>query len=434
MRAHAPYRMFIFLIAGTSVKLVATSILFACTQIPHPLLFPTRLPSRLPPEASATPSRWPPFSLSFLFSKICYLLFMNFLKKIFNTNKKPFMGFWTTLQKPIVVLAPMADVTDAPFREVIAKHGKPDVLWTEFVSCDGLFRGGYDRLIHDLKFDESERPIVAQLFTSNPKYMEKGARLALELGYDGVDINMGCPDRSIERQGCGCAMIKNPKNARAVIRAAMKGASHKGKRIPVTVKTRLGYNTDELETWLPELLAENPAVVTIHARTRKEMSKVPAKWDRIKRAVEIRNNLKSETLIFGNGDIMTPEEAFAVAKETGADGVMIGRGIFGKPWLFANLEERKKAFLKGESFDVVELSLEKRLRIAIEHTRLFEKYLSFKNFSIMKKHFKAYITDFPKASELRNRVFQAENGDEIEEVLEYFIKTGEVFAEKELDK
>ena len=344
------------------------------------------------------------------------------------------MGFWAQLKKPIVVLAPMADVTDAPFREVIAKYGKPDVLWTEFVSCDGLFRGGYDRLIHDLKFDKSEHPIVAQLFTSDPKYMEKGARLALELGYDGVDINMGCPDRSIERQGCGCAMIKNPKNARAVIRAAMKGAQHKGKRIPVTVKTRLGYNIDQLEEWLPELLAENPAVVTIHARTRKEMSKVPAKWDRIKRAVEIRDELGSETLIFGNGDILTPEQAFEVAKETGADGVMIGRGIFGKPWLFADLEKRKEAFLNRESFDVVELPLEKRLRIAIEHTRLFEKYLSFKNFAIMKKHFKAYIADFPKASELRNRVFQATDGDEIEEVLDHFLKTEEILPERGLDK
>jgi tRNA-dihydrouridine synthase B len=355
---------------------------------------------------------------------------MNFLKNIFNKKQKPFMGFWSELQKTIVVLAPMADVTDAPFREVISKYGKPDVLWTEFVSCDGLFRGGYDSLIHDLKFTEDEHPIVAQFFTSKPEYMEKAARLALDMGFDGVDINMGCPDRSIEKQGCGCAMIKNPKNARAIIRAAMKGAQHGDKRIPVTVKTRLGYNKDELETWLPELLAENPAVVTIHARTRKEMSKVPANWGRIKRAVEIRDNLKSETLIFGNGDINTPEQAFDISKETNADGVMIGRGIFGKPWLFADLRERKEAFLKGESFDVKELSLEQRLRIAIEHTRSFEKHLSFKNFAIMKKHFKAYITDFPKAAELRNRLFTANDGDEIEKVIEHFIETGEVMVEK----
>jgi tRNA-dihydrouridine synthase B len=351
---------------------------------------------------------------------------MNFLKNIFNKKQKPFMGFWSELQKPIVVLAPMADVTDAPFREVISKYGKPDVLWTEFVSCDGLFRGGYDSLIHDLKFTKGEHPIVAQFFTSKPEYMEKAASLALDMGFDGIDINMGCPDRSIEKQGCGCAMIKNPKNARAVIRAAIKGASHNGRKIPVSVKTRLGYNKDELETWLPELLAENPAVVTIHARTRKEMSKVPANWDRIKRAVEIRNDLKSETLIFGNGDIETPEQAFDIAKETGADGVMIGRGIFGKPWLFADLEKRKEAFLKGDSFQVPVLSLEQRLRIAIEHTRLFEKHLSFKNFSIMKKHFKAYITDFSKAAELRNRIFQAGDADEIEEIIEHFLKTEEV--------
>lgn len=362
----------------------------------------------------------------FYFLKFGIVSVMNFLRTYINKFKKPYLGFWSDLKKPIVVLAPMADVTDAPFREIIAKYGKPDVLWTEFVSCDGLFRGGYERLIHDLKFDKSEHPVVAQLFTSNPKYMKKGARLALELGFDGVDINMGCPDRSIEKQGCGCAMIKKPKNARAIIRAAMDGASHNGKKIPVTVKTRLGYNKDELETWLPELLAENPAVVTIHVRTRKEMSKVPARWERIKRAVEIRDELGKETLIFGNGDILTPEQAFKVAKETNADGVMIGRGIFGKPWLFTDLARRKEAFLAGKDYEVKELPLEKKLRIAIEHTKLFEKYLSFKNFAIMKKHFKAYITDFPKAAELRNRLFQAEKSNEIEKVIEHFIEKKEV--------
>ena len=181
------------------------------------------------------------------------------------------MNFWEKLNKPIFVLAPMADVTDAAFRRIIAKYGKPDVFWTEFVSADGLTLApeeGRKKLLRDLEYSESERPIVAQFFTSNPENMKKAAELAVELGFDGIDINMGCPDKSVEKQKAGAALIKNPKLAREIIRAAKAGAGS----LPVSVKTRLGYNKDELETWLPELLAEEPAVVTIHARTRKEMS------------------------------------------------------------------------------------------------------------------------------------------------------------------
>ena len=211
------------------------------------------------------------------------------------------MSFWDNLPKPIVVLAPLANVTDASFRRVIAKHsrhtrkdgsvGGPDVMWTEFVSADGLIRAteeGKKKLMADLIYTEAERPIVAQLFSSHPEYMEQAARLCKELGFDGVDINMGCPDRTIEKQGCGSAMIKKPELAAEIIRAAKRG----GEGLPVSVKTRIGYNKNELETWLPALLAENPAVITVHARTRKEMSKVPARWEHVARAVEIRNELQ----------------------------------------------------------------------------------------------------------------------------------------------
>jgi len=357
----------------------------------------------------------------------------NFFKKLFNIQKISVsgdinLGFWSTIAKPIIVLAPMADVTDCAFREVIAKYGKPDVMWTEFVSADGLFCGGFEHLKYDLIFSPAEKPIVAQFFTSNPDHMEKAARLASEMGFDGIDINMGCPDRSIERQGCGSAMIKTPAKAREIIRAAIKGSGG----LPVSVKTRLGYNSDQLEEWLPELLAENPAVVTIHARTRKEMSKVPARWERIKRAVEIRNELKAKTLIFGNGDILSPEEAFKIAKETGADGVMIGKGIFGKPWLFENLVEKKQAFLEGRECEVKEKTLAEKLRIAVEHTKTFEKHLGpVKNFAIMKKHFKAYANGFDNAGALRDRLFSCNDADEIERVVEHFLDTKEILPKDE---
>lgn len=207
---------------------------------------------------------------------------------------------WQQLKKrPLYVLAPMADVTDCAFRAIIAKYGKPDVTWTEFVSADGLVRAtpeGKKKLLKDLDYTEAERPIIAQLFGSNVENMEKASMLVKELGFDGIDLNMGCPDRSIEKQGAGAGMIKNPKRAQEIIRAAMTAG------LPVSVKTRIGYNKNELDTWLPAILETKPALVTIHARTRKEMSLVPADWNQVKKAVEIRNQLSPETLIFGNGD------------------------------------------------------------------------------------------------------------------------------------
>jgi tRNA-dihydrouridine synthase len=201
------------------------------------------------------------------------------------------MNFWQEIKQkkknePILVLAPMADVTDRAFRALIAKYGKPDVIWTEFVSADGLFLGGKDALINDLAFSEIERPIVAQFFTNKPEMMRKAAELAVDLGFDGVDINMGCPDKSVEKQGAGAALIKNPKLAQEIILAAKAGAKKDGKNLPVSVKTRIGYNKNELEAWLPALLETSPDVVTIHCRTRKEMSDAPARWEHIRRAVE----------------------------------------------------------------------------------------------------------------------------------------------------
>ncbi len=323
------------------------------------------------------------------------------------------MNFWKNLKKPILVLAPMADVTDPAFRRMIAKYGKPDVTWTEFVSADGLFLGGYDSLIKDLAYTEEERPIVAQFFTSKPELMEKAARLAVELGFDGIDINMGCPDKSIEKQGSGAAHIKNPALAQEVIRAAMRGAGN----LPVSVKTRIGYNRDELETWLPALLETNPAVVTIHARTRKEMSLVPARWEHVQKAVEIRDAFvdssgkKSETLIFGNGDVVDIQDAEKKALETGCDGVMLGRAIFGNPWRF-NKEIKKE-----------DIPLPTILRTLVEHTKLFEELLPHKNFSIMKKHYKAYVNGWDGAKELRVKLMETNTAVEVEAIVEEYLST-----------
>ena len=337
------------------------------------------------------------------------------------------MNFWEKLPTPFFVLAPMADVTDSAFRRMIAKYsahkradgtiGGPDVMWTEFVSADGLVRAtpeGREKLLADLVYDETERPIVAQLFSSNEDYMEYAANLCRELGFDGIDINMGCPDRSIEKQGCGSAMMKNPELAARIIRAAKRGAKSNEKTgIPVSVKTRLGYNRDQLEDWLPFLLAENPAAVIVHGRTRKEMSKVPARWERIKRAVEIRDEVQKggnfKTKIIGNGDAFSLDDARIKVAFSGADGVMLGRAIFGNPWLF------------HPEHDASTVPLSERLRVMIEHTELFTELLPFKNLAVMKKHYKAYIKDFPGASELRLKLMEQENVNDIKLVVDDFL-------------
>ena len=333
------------------------------------------------------------------------------------------MNFWNNLQKPILVLAPMADVTDPAFRRIIAKYGKPGVIWTEFVSADGLFLGGREALEKDLVYDESERPIIAQFFTGRPEMMRQAAILAVELGFDGIDINMGCPDKSIEKQGGGANLIRNPARAQEIILAAKDGVRSTGKDIPVSVKTRIGYNTDELETWLPALLDTEPAVITVHARTRKEMSRVPARWECVLRAVEIRDawrgrdsdgkvdpNRKSSTLIFGNGDVKDLADARTKAYETGCDGIMLGRAIFGNPWLFS------------ETHPIDTISSEERLRVLVEHTHLYEKLLPHKSFAIMKKHYKAYVNGWDGAKELRVKLMEAKNADEVEQTISKYLQ------------
>ena len=322
------------------------------------------------------------------------------------------MGFWADLKKPFFVLAPMADVTDAAFRQMIAKYsrhgepgGGPDVFWTEFVSADGLCSQGREVLLRDLAFTEREHPIVAQIFGSHPEHMRQTAALVKELGFDGIDINMGCPDKSIEKQGAGAAHIKDPKLAQEVIRAVMEGAGG----LPVSVKTRVGYNQEDLEGWLGAILETKTAVLTVHARTRKELSLVPARWELVKRAKELAEG--TGTLIIGNGDVQDLADAQAKADASGADGVMIGRGVFGTPWLFDRARTTPP-------------TLAEKFEIMIEHTHLYEKLLGdIKNFAIMKKHYKAYVNGFDGAKELRVQLMDAKNADEIEGIAREFLKT-----------
>ncbi|MFA7285409.1 MAG: tRNA-dihydrouridine synthase [Candidatus Paceibacterota bacterium] len=321
-------------------------------------------------------------------------------------------NFWKELNKPIFVLAPMADVTDYPFRQIINKYGKPDVLWTEFVSADGLAHPvAREKLLIDLKFDPNEHPIVAQIFGSNTENIKSASALCMELGFDGIDINMGCPDKSIEKQGAGSGMIKNIESAKAVIAAAKEGAPG----IPISVKTRIGYNKNEIDTWIRELLKQDIALLTVHLRTRKEMSLVPAHWELMNDIVKLRDEVAPNTLILGNGDATDLIDANSKFLETGCDGVMLGRAIFGNPFLFA----KQKRPEQGEGHVV---DLPQKLKVMLEHTKLFEEVLgSHKNFAIMKKHYKAYVNNFEGAKELRVKLMDARDYKEIENITNDFL-------------
>lgn len=307
-------------------------------------------------------------------------------------------NFWNTLPAPFFALAPMEDVTDAAFRALIARKGKPHVFYSEFTSADGLVLAsetGRSALLKKLEFSSGEHPIVAQLFSSTPEHMEKAAALAVSLGFDGIDINMGCPDKKVEKQGCGAAMIKHPQRATEIIRAAKRGAGD----LPVSVKTRIGYATNELETWLPVILEEGVAAIAVHARTRQELSDVPAHWETIAQAVRIRDRMGKATRIMGNGDVKDLSDARTKARESGCDGVMLGRAIYGNPWLFA---DRTDAPTPAE-----------RIETLIEHITLFDEVMTgHSSFAVMKKHFKAYVHGWDNAKDLRVQLMETHMPDE----------------------
>ena len=316
------------------------------------------------------------------------------------------MTFWQSLPKPLFVLAPMADVTDPAYRRLIVEYCTPSVMWTEFVSADGLYHtrekaqmnDADNPLMRDLQFTENERPIVAQLFSSTPEMMTYAAAFVAERGFDGVDINMGCPDKSIERQGCGAAMIKNPETATRILAAARTSG------LPVSVKTRIGYDTEDIDGWIAHILALAPAALTVHLRTRKELSRVPAHWDLMPRITALRDRVSPDTLIIGNGDVQSISEAHEKVRTYGCDGVMLGRAIFGSPWLFSGRTPEQ-------------VSPHERIRSLLRLTEYFSELHPAKSPHVLKKHVKAFITGWDGASALRSQLMESSTLQDFKEVL-----------------
>jgi nifR3 family TIM-barrel protein len=307
-------------------------------------------------------------------------------------------NFWKKLKKPLFVAAPMSGVTDDAFRLMFLKYGRPDVFWTEFVSVEGLFSKGRESCLKILKFSPGEHPIVAQVFGSDRAYFKKAAEEIEKLGFDGIDINMGCPDRAIEQKGAGAALIKDVDLAKQIIRATKEGA----KKIPVSVKTRLGYDENQVSEWITPLLKENIAALTIHFRTRKEMYRSPAQWDLAKEIVRLRDLYSPETLIIGNGDVKSLAQAQELAEENKIDGIMIGRATLGNPWFFSDRLP----------------TTQERLKAILEHAEIFDDP---KQFNVMKKHFHAYAKGFSGAPELRDRLMEVKNYSEVKKLIEEFL-------------
>jgi tRNA-dihydrouridine synthase len=311
-------------------------------------------------------------------------------------------SFWNNLPQPYFVLAPMEAVTDVVFRHVIAEAGKPDVFFTEFTNTNSWCspRGKHSTRGR-LTFTPDEQPIVAHIWGNVPEYYAEMSRGMAELGFSGIDINMGCPAPNVAPKGSGSGLINTPENAAAIIAAAKEGG------LPVSVKTRLGYTrVDEWEEWLTHLLQQDIANLTIHLRTRKEMSKVPAHYELIDDIVALRDRIAPNTLLTINGDIRDRQHGLQlIAEHPGVNGVMIGRGVFHNPFAFA-LVARPHA--REELIALLQRQLD-----------LFDKYESDmrKPFETLKRFFKIYIRDFDGASELRDALMHTKNTSEVRELL-----------------
>lgn len=338
-------------------------------------------------------------------------------------------GFWKYLEKPIVALSPMDGVTDAAFRYIVDKHGKPNILFTEFTSAEGLERGAV-ALLNAFIYHKTETPTVAQIFGARPQSFYTAAFIISELGFDGIDINMGCPDKNVSRHGGGAGLILDPLRAQKIIKQTKQGVKdwsqgetieniglHKDivawikdyqqahhispqrKELPVSVKTRIGYDKIVTLDWIKYLLEMEPVNISVHGRTLRQMYTGYADWEEIGKAAETIK--KTETTVLGNGDIHSLEEAKDKVQKYNLEGVLIGRASFGNPWVF---QEKQP-------------TLEHKMSVAIEHAYAFESLTPQLHFLSLRKHMAWYCKGFPNATDLRMALVHANSAKEIEQII-----------------
>jgi tRNA-dihydrouridine synthase len=294
---------------------------------------------------------------------------------------------------PFFVLAPLDDVTDTVFRQIVADCSPPDLFFTEFVNVDGLQSPGRPHLLKKIQFTAKEQPLIAQLWGKNPDNFEKTAIELVEMGFVGIDLNMGCPVKTVIKNGCCSALINDRELALKIINAVKKGTDGK---VPVSVKTRIGFNTVDL-SWPKLLLEQDLDMLTIHGRTVKEMSKVPAHWDVIEEIRKMRDDISPRTKIVGNGDVVSREQGIELANKYGVDGVMIGRGVFGDPFVFSEKSPWQN-YTKKQKVELFE-----------KHVRLFVDTWGEKAepVYVLNKFCKVYLQDFDGAKELREECMRS---------------------------
>ncbi len=358
--------------------------------------------------------------------------------------------FWHTLPRPIIGLSPMNGVTDHPFRHIQKKHGAPMLVFTEFTPVNGL-RAGAKVLLKDLMYDESQRPVIAQIYGHTPDDFYQAAIVCCQLGFDGIDINMGCPSRSVTFAGSGAGLIRTPELAQEIVHATKRGvrdwtngatvrdcprvrgrfatavellhaqlppAVRVRRCIPVSVKTRIGYDAPQIDEWIPTLLATEPAAISIHGRTLTQGYAGEADWDAIAQAVELARG--SGVPILGNGDVVSMQDARERASASGVDGVLIGRASYGNPYVFLDGDP---AVNGDDSASETEANY-RLLHVAKEHARLFEQRFSGLkgyHFLPMRKHLGWYARRVPGASYLRRTLLQTSSVEEaVAAIDEYF--------------
>ena len=311
------------------------------------------------------------------------------------------MNIWEELPQPFLILAPMEGVTDIIFRQVIAKAGKPDLFFTEFTNVSSYAsEKGRQNALERLEIAETDHPIIAQIWGKNPEHFAKTTEALESLGFSGVDLNFGCPDKHVNKAGGGAAMIQNPGLAVECYQNAKKSTN-----LPVSVKTRLGWSkSEEYQGWLPILLNLHPAALTVHLRTKKEMSKVPAHYELIPEITKLRAELSPNTKLIVNGDIRDKNHALELyQKHPEVDGFMIGRGVFQNPYCFTD-----HAPAREELMDLLRL-----------HLNLYEKqsqkyYISYES---LKHFFKIYINNFPGAKDLRAQLMETHSLEEVYQII-----------------
>ena len=366
------------------------------------------------------------------------------------------MSFWKALPMPIIGLAPMDGVTDASFRHTVAIHGKADVTFTEFTHVHDICRGP-EFLLESLIYSEAERPIIAQLYGKDPALFYQAAHAVCELGFDGLDINMGCPSRNVASSGSGAALIRTPDLAHEIMRAARQGIADwvagqtlesvglkpariaaiqrmnkqrqarplRRQTVPLSVKTRLGYDAVIVDRWIEHLLAECPAVISLHGRTLQQMYRGEADWRAIAQAAEVVRG--SGTFLLGNGDVQSLSDGMRRIRETGVDGVLVGRAVLGMPWFFRQKEAARLRVRQTEEDQGIHLwepTLETRFEILLDHAHRFEALCGRDQFRRMRKHLGWYCKGFPHAASLRAKMFRVSSVADVEQALPEYRATG----------